>query len=229
MKPKTTLNSGMVFIFKQELYMTVQYHIKKYWQELQIHRYIYDENINLIKKVEFEDTMKLTAFYHGYFYFKKIIYNWYDTESSYYKSSDGETFTEVDDKYEYYAAINFEKLYNGMEYSSRDFGVLEASGGYICSSENDISGIARELEEIKKGISDMSEYEYERNATDYKILLFTLRTRNGDNYESKNYISLDAVTTFELPEYAASFLDEKTVIWNDDTYIYFENKDDEEY
>ena len=174
--------------------------------------YVYDENLSLIKNIEFNGVIPGFEFIDGYFYFQQIIYgkDVYDQESHYYKSVNMNDWIEL--TYDEYMFIKRRViLMDGTAYSWKNV-VTELPDGttrnekrkneYLVNDNGDIFQILREDEKYLSGGCKQS--------TDFNV--YILGKMNDEEF---TYISLDGLSMFQIPNDI-----NMSDIWNDDEYIY---------
>ena len=178
--------------------------------------HIYDNNINLLKTIEYDNFRYIRKFYEGYFYLWEKTYSEEGIEQKYYKSEDGETLIEIS-REEYQDVINIKELYNQTKYKLLSVSI---SGGI---SENNMETL--KYNGIDQRISREGEEMISRRrvatATDFyvPITFFKQGTLKAETTSTYKQISPDGVSRITVPDDANS--DE---MWNDETYLYIGSK-----
>lgn len=181
--------------------------------------YVYDENLSLIKNIEFNGVIPGFEFIDGYFYFQQIIYDKdvYDQEAHYYKSVNMNDWIEL--TYDEYMFIKRKViLMDGTAYSWKNV-VTELPDGttrnekikneYLVNDNGDIFQILREDEKYLSGGCKQS--------TDFNVYILGKKSIENFNSTDKEitYISLDGLSMFQIPNDI-----NMSDIWNDDEFIY---------
>ncbi len=182
--------------------------------------YVYDNDKNLIKTVNFENYLSVISFYEGYFYFTETTYGQTSITYRRLKSVCGDEFIEISEE-EFKDAVLSKKLYNQTIYKKEDE-VIENNG---------ITNISEgRLETIKKNDNcyrirreDENRITYKKivPATKFNVIVYKVKNDiySTDRTDVQTKISLDGVSAITVPDDANS--DE---MWNDETYLYIGSK-----
>ena len=175
--------------------------------------YIYDEDLNLINTVEFNDYMYV-GFFEGYFYISICAYDGQTIASwHYYKTLNGEEWEEITYE-EQFLELHRMKMYDGNVYTWKYFEEGNTRHNdrieYIIDPEGNTGTIECENNRCVDS-------EWDAEATDYSVFFRVRRDWehfNDSDYDKK-YISIDGVSMYEIP-----FDTSSDKMWNDDTYLY---------
>ena len=188
--------------------------------------YVYDENLTYIKSIEFEGEIISFSFIDGYFYFSQTIYGNNENEQKkyYYKSVDMNDWNELTYD-EYFMAKRRVTLYGGMKYTWKPYSyeldgmIYNTKKTIECLIDNDnMYKVEREHADYISGES--------KKSTDFNVYIMSKRSLENYNDTSliTSYISLDALSMFELPSNA-----DTNDIWNDNEYIYIGIRQEDAY
>lgn len=185
--------------------------------------YIYDEELNLIETIEFDDYISGIRYIGGYFYISKIKYGGENIDYGYYKCLDYKEMIEIPSE-EYLLAVHRTELSDGTAYTWEKYEYEE--NGIIHATQDKVEYI------IENGVMypivrENNKYIYSKNmvsATDINLHITVNRSINDYNDLSKCYmkISLDGISSFDVP------IDtDINRIWNDSEFLYLGILDDD--
>ncbi len=168
--------------------------------------YVYDENLNYIKSIEFEGYVTVIRFINGCFYIVKATYSGgaARTVYQYYKTTDGENWMEISHD-EHTLIVNSEKLIDNCSYTWKQYSYEEKGIKHNTMLRTEyIVNAAGDLREIKReNFSNI----YSQDIIDVSDLnVYTMEVRDISNAEAYNdlsmcfkYISLDGISMTEIP------------------------------